>query len=254
MNMKIFTARRGEVSLGAKIEKYVLKGAGIEIPALLIGEEGRGRKLGALPAKLLPEQYREWKEKGSVRIYTATIGETKSGKPKLFQTKAETRTDTTEAIVVLRTPIGFRGSNDHTGDRSGNKWCILSHHINNAKSLGIPIQDRYTREEAEEYARKIAREFFPGEYDRETARAFFEQYLYFHPFPGRCLTSGTIAQGDAGRMGSGQQTVAVIPAGVVFRTGYYGRRYGSPPSHYYVYRDGELLSATWEEREMTDIF
>jgi hypothetical protein len=55
-------------------------------------------------------------------------------------------------------------------------------------------------------------------------------------------------------MGSGSQLVAVMPANIVFRTAYRGRLYGEPAEHYYLFRDGQLLSATWEEREVADIF
>jgi len=68
---------------------------------------------------------------------------------------------------------------------------------------------------------------------RENAR--FENIICFHPFPGQVLVRGTIAQGAAGRMGCGEQIIAVIPAGKVFRTAYSGRLYGTPSAHYYVY-------------------
>ena len=45
--MKAFTIRSGEVSLGAKVEAFQLSGAGVTIPAILVGEEGRGRIIGA---------------------------------------------------------------------------------------------------------------------------------------------------------------------------------------------------------------
>ena len=204
--MKIFTIESGKVFKGVRVDSFTLKGAGVTIPAIIVGEEGRGRKLGVLPVQLLPEQYQEWQEKGYVRINFAQVGETKSGKPKLFQTEDA---DTTEkCICVFRTQIGYRGGNSHTGDRDGG----------------------------------MKRDYW-GE-ERPT----------FHPFPGEILCEGIIAQGDAGRMGSGEQLVAVMPADTVFRTGYSGRLYGAPRAHYYVYRDGQILSATWEEREVAEIF
>jgi len=193
--MRVFTIRSGEVSEGAHVDSFALKGAGVIIPAVLVGEEGRGRRLGILPVQLLPEQYKEWKENGYTYIHSATLGTTKTGRPKLFQIE---NTDTTDrCICVFRTKIGFRGGNSHTGDRLGDE---------------------------------------------------------FLPFPGEVLCEGIIAQGTAGRMGSGSQIVAAMPAGVVFRTAYRGRLYGAPDSHYYIFRDGQLLSATWEEREVADIF
>ena len=197
LQMKLFTIET-KVTEGARVDSFTLKGAGISIPAIIVGEEGRGRELGVLPVQLLPDSYAEWQEKGYVNIHFATVGTTKSGKPKLFQAED---TDTTDrCICVFRTKIGFRGGNSHTGDR------------------------------------------------------IRKEYPTFHPFPGEILCEGIIAQGDAGRMGSGKQLVAVMPANIVFRTGYSGRLYGAPSAHYYIYRDGQILSATWDERGMTEIF
>jgi hypothetical protein len=206
MKMKVFTVENGKVTEGVRVDTFTLKCAGVSIPAILIGEEGRGRRLGVLPVQLLPDTYAEWKEKGHTYINFAQVGTTKVGKPKLFQTEG---TDTTEkCICVFRTMIGFRGGNSHTGDRDGG-----------------------------------------------TEKTYWgAECPTFHPFPGEILCEGIIAQGDAGRMGSGSQLVAVMPAGIVFRTGYSGRLYGAPSAHYYVYRDGQLLSATWNEREVSGVF
>ena len=40
--MKIFTIENGKVTEGAKVDSFTLKGAGVSIPANIIGEEGRG--------------------------------------------------------------------------------------------------------------------------------------------------------------------------------------------------------------------
>ena len=205
--MKIFTIASGDVTEGARVDSFTLKGAGVTIPAVLVGEEGRGRRLGVLPVQLLPEQHKEWQEEGCVYIYSATVGTTRAGKPKLLQIENADTTD--RCICVFRTRIGFRGGNSHTGDRDGG----------------------------------FKKDYWDDE-ERPT----------FHPFPGEVLCEGIIAQGTAGRMGSGSQIVAVMPAGIVFRTGYSGRLYGAPGAHYYIFRDGQLLSATWEEREVSDIF
>jgi hypothetical protein len=206
MKMKVFTIKSGDVSEGVRVDSFRLKGVGVSIPAILIGEEGRGRKLGVLPVQLLPEQYKEWQEEGRVYIRFAEVGTTKAGKPKLFQ--AECADATEKCICVFRTRIGYRGGNSHTGDRDGG----------------------------------TKRDYWGAE--RPT----------FHPFPGEILSEGIIAQGAAGRMGSGSQLVAIMPADIVFRTGYSGRLYGAPAAHYYIFRDGQLLSATWEEREAAEIF
>ena len=203
--MKIYTVKNGKVSEGVRVDSYTLKGAEITFPAIIIGEEGRGRKLGVLPVQLLLNAHKEWQERGYTHINSAMVGMTMAGKPKLFQMKD---TDTTEkCICVFQTQIGFRGANEHTGDRDGG-----------------------------------------------TETLWGREYPTFHPFPGEILCEGIIAQGDAGRMGSGKQLVAILPADTVFRTGYSGRLYGEPSEHYYIYKNGQLLSATWEEREISDIF
>jgi hypothetical protein len=71
----------------------------------------------------------------------------------------------------------------------------------------------------------------------------------FHP-----LVSGIIAQGLAGRAGSGHQHVALLAAGNVVKVRRRGRLYGAPPEHHYMLRDGKLLVATPEERELAEVF
>lgn len=189
--MKVFTIESGKVIEGAEVVTFALKNADVTIPAIIIGEKGRGRQLGVLPVKLTEENYNKWKAGETVTIHFAKISETKSGKPKLIE--MESNNDNNEAVVVFRTKIGFRGSNDHTGDGD-------------------------------------------------------------EPFPGKVLVEGVIAQGDAGRMGSGDQLIAVIPKNVVFSTKYYGRLYGAPSEHYYIFDGDKIISVTKEERELTSIF
>lgn len=236
--MKIFTIESGDISEGVRVDSFTLKGAGVSIPAIIIGEEGRGRELGVLPVHLLPDSYKEWQENGYTYIHSAEVGTTKAGKPKLFQTED---VDTEEkCICIFRSKIGFRGSNSHTGDRKSEYWVPNWVFKSNISALGEELKERYTKEEAISISNK---------WD-----VIFERKLEFHPFPGEIICTGIIAQGAAGRMGSGEQLVAILPANTVFRTGYSGRLYGQPAAHYYIYRDGQLLAATWEEREISDIF
>ena len=79
--MKVFTIENGTRTEGARVETFTLQGAGVSIPAILIGEEGRGRKLGILPVQLLPDSYKEWQEKKlCVYQFCRNRGETKAGK------------------------------------------------------------------------------------------------------------------------------------------------------------------------------
>lgn len=113
---RIFTINSGSVCEGAEVGKLTLKGAGKDIPAIIIGEEGRGRQRGVLPVTLTNGQYKEWQEKGRVTVQFAEVGESRSGKPKLVA--RESGSDE-QIIGVFRTKIGFRGGNSHTGDRDG---------------------------------------------------------------------------------------------------------------------------------------
>jgi len=219
--MKVFMVCSGAVQDGAMVEKLTLSQAGLTISAILVGEKGRGRDLGVLPVADV--------EPGN-RINACEIAQTKSGKPKLIPHTDEAASET--CLVVLKTKIGFRGSNSHTGDRNG---------LYAVRSLLNPITD-VSLKEAQQYCQ---------EHEIHTDNIKPAGFL---PFPGEIICRGGIAQGTAGAMGSGAQIIAVIPRNVVFRTGYSGRLYGAPSAHYYVFNGSKILAATWEERELTEIF
>ena len=200
MTLPIFTVNESSTK-GATIDALALKGASTTIPAILVGEPGRGRQLGVVPVHLSKDHYNQWQERQQTTIYTASIGSTKANKPKLFEANDQ-KANFSKCIVIFRTRIGFRGGNQHTGDR-----------IN----------------------------------PQNPQEGFLE-------FPGKILAKGRIAQGAAGYMGGGQQLIAVIPRGTVFRTGYSGRLYGSPSAHYHYFDGNNILSATWEERVASDLF
>jgi len=202
---RILTIEAGKFHEGASVDRLPLKGAGIEIPSLIVGEKGRGRHWGVLPVQLSKENQAKWDAKEFLDIRSAALGTTRAGKLKILDRSGDIDED--HLLAVLRTPIGYRGSNNHTGDRTG--------------------------ESEEDYGGKIYK---------------------FKPFPGIVLEKGVIAQGDAGRMGSGDQLIALIPKNEVFRTGYGGRLYGSPSAHYYQYDGQNLLAATWDERSASDLF
>lgn len=112
--MQIWAIANG-ANHGAVVKTFTLKNGEISIPAIIIGEDGRGRQRGVLPVHLLPENHAKWNQEGQVLIKAATIGTTKAGRPKLFE--AETASaESDKFIAVMRTEIGFRGSNIHSGD------------------------------------------------------------------------------------------------------------------------------------------
>lgn len=108
--MKIFTIAAGSIRTGAEVETLTLT-SGVKIPAIMIGEEGRGRKRGVIPVALLPDTYAVWETKGKTIINFVTLTQTKAGKPKFIQADQDDGEE--QAVMVLRTPIGFRGWNAH---------------------------------------------------------------------------------------------------------------------------------------------
>lgn len=249
---KIFTVESGHVTEGVRVEKFKLHGAGVIIPAVLVGDMGRGRKLGVLPVQLLPEQQEIWEEKGGVTIHAAEVGQTQAGNSKLLSCSKENTTE--RIIVVFRTKIGYRGSNSHTGDIANEWWELDYWHKPDAEKAGVEVKPRYTREEVQKYSQRIMRIAYPVKYHQCRWDDGFKRHVEFHPFPGEIIADGIIAQGAAGRMGSGKQLIALMPKNTVFRTGYSGRLYGAPSAHYYVWTGEKLLFATLEERQLADLF
>ncbi len=180
--MKVIRIRENIMTDGL-VETYNLS-CGEKIPAVIIGESGRGRSLGIVPVALKKENYEQWKKEGRVYIKNATVGQTKTERPKLIETVDET---TDKIIAIFITPIGFRGSN-------------------------------------------------------------------YHEFPEgtEILASGTIAQGDAGRMGSGNEYVVVRPVPSAVKVHIGGRRYGAPTDYVYHFTEKEFFVRTGEEENLVD--
>ena len=140
---RLFTVSSGVVTPGIIVGKLTLKGAGKDIPAILVGQEGRGRKQDAIPVNLPDNLYREWQKEGTVKIVAAALGKTHSKRWKLFVGDEVDTED--EVICVFRTKFGFRGGNAHTGDHAGwecsSQGCIacggcVGDHVHRAGALG----------------------------------------------------------------------------------------------------------------------
>jgi hypothetical protein len=236
--MRLFTVNSGQVSEGAQVGKLVLKGASITIPAIFVGEEGRNRERGVLPVHLLAEQQIEWEANGSTIVRFGTIGQTKSGKPKLFADAQPGSNDS--VILVMPTKIGVRGSNSHTGDRK------IFPCPNQGKTYEYTFIDRCETCGCDliENKKDSHRPIHPDVSD----------VIEYDSFPGKIIVEGKIAEGEAGFAGSGKQYICTMPKNAVFLTYYGGRLYGAPSSHYYVWNGERILVATPDERSATDIF
>lgn len=278
--MKIYTIEGGVVREGAHVER--VEKSGYVIFIIRVGQDGRGRKEGWLVVddRMIDQRTDHWesvsrsyKKPGEQTWWSECSNYRRAGADdngvyslpphgKAVFAKDETTTETTEldgtvrravvrqielfpvlevrtgrlgqtqsgkpklvtgddsstdCLVVLRTQIGYRGGNSLTGDRT---------------DPGKP---------------EVGNWGDPGYQPEVPAQ--------FAPFPGRILATGTIAQGAAGRAGSGDQHVAVLPKGAIFRTAYSGRLYGGP-SHHYFFWDGQKIHGglTRDERDAVDVW
>lgn len=225
--MKIFTVQKDSIKAGAKVEKIALKGAGIEILAVTIGEEGRGRKRELLPVD--PRAVVETPQ--GLVIEAASVGKTQSGKPRL---NAATSDEDHACIVVMRTSIGFRGSNTHRGDRATLAWSCECGASATERPLENPLEG--------------------GGMTCPTCGRVVKKDYTFHPFPGQVLAHGIIAEGIAGWAGAGDQYIVVMPRGVVWRVGLMGRLYGSPDTYYYMFDGDTIRCVTGILRDTVEIF
>jgi hypothetical protein len=248
--MKIFTIEAGSVKDNAEVTALTLA-SGVKIPVVTVGEEGRGRRLGVLPVSLLPESKAMWDYGKTVHIENVRVGETRSGKPKLIEVERESCSE--YAVMVLKTPAGFRGTNAH-GERL--VWKIVK------DTWGGPIKVLSGRfkseilknpETHEIYANH--RETFPDAPSSASIEDFVENYAKAEVegnLPGNVIASGEIAQGAAGRAGGGEQFVVVMPKDTTWAIKMRGRLYGKPSSYEYVF-DGTVVTAyTARDLELMD--
>ncbi|GIV82857.1 MAG: hypothetical protein KatS3mg051_2304 [Anaerolineae bacterium] len=200
---------------GAVVRTWTIHGVGITIPALWVGETGRGRLIGVLPV--------EGGTPGE-RLLAARIGSTRSGRPKLIPAPLE-QASPEAVLVVCHTVTGYRGGNAHTGDRRG--WiCECGA---GGQEVNPPTSCPNT----------------------EGFHLLGRPQLIYNEFPGQILVWGEVGPGGA----VARELVAVIPRGVVFRTAYTGRLYGRHArEHYHLWNGSALLTATWEERQVADLW
>jgi hypothetical protein len=107
--MKIFTVGNGDVMEGAVIGTVKIKSADVDIKAVCVGEEGRGRKFSYIPIQGIDEDTK--------KVTNVKLSQTRTGKPKFIAINPEDDSNTDECILVLRHTAGFRGGAMITGDR-----------------------------------------------------------------------------------------------------------------------------------------
>lgn len=219
MVYKIFSIdKRGSVHPGAAVEGITLR-AGIEIPAIIVGEQGRGRERGLLPV--------EGAAPGDT-IYAAALGSTRAGRPKLIAAQG-IAAEAEAAIVVCRVEPGYRGGTEYSG-ASRKFQCGES-----PWSWATP-ECLLLREQKPQVCPGCGKKFF-----REISA----------PAPGQVLVLGRVAQGDAGRMGGGEQRILLLPAGETLRIERSGRLYGEPAELWYKYVPLQgLVCTTPEEADL----
>ena len=189
---RVFEVKDNVPQEGCRVQKHALTD-GRTIPAIVVGQSGRGRYLGVTPVMLLPGSA---SAEGDRRIQAASI--VRQGRV-VRLAEADPAQATDEAcIAIFRTGIGFRGWNQHSGD-------VVPSATAGAKPKILPL-------------------------------------------PGEVLSVGGIAEGDAGRMGSGEQIVLLMPQGQIVSVYIGGRVYGRPREWFYRFDGASIQYTTAEDR------
>jgi len=112
---RVFTVKHELVKPYAIARPLTLAGAAVQIWAVTVGQQGRGRCLGVLPV-----EFQGGEPAGEeIRFSIASLSETRMGRPKLIVPASPDpdQISRRKAIVVLLTEPGFRGSCGHAGER-----------------------------------------------------------------------------------------------------------------------------------------
>lgn len=233
---RVFTIEDGKPSEGADIGDFKLSGAGRTIPAIVIGEMGRNRERGVLPIATppmapCPQQGKDvWDHAEKCSSCGVAMG------PKTPGTHTRSH--------PLAGEVRGRLMAAEIGQTQGGRPKLLAQDAPDAtEKVLVVFRTRIGYRGGNSHTG-----------DRTPETRHLDSGASFLPFPGEIICRGRIAQGDAGGMGAGEHLVALMPKGVVFRTGYSGRLYGAPSSHYYKWDGERLMSITWDERVATDLF
>lgn len=87
--------------------------------------------------------------------------------------------------------------------------------------------------------------------DRATTWSNDQPTFYpLDPWRAKTLLSGIVAQGRGGRAGTSEHRIIWLMRDYVIRTGYTGRTYGKPSSHYWMFDGRRVLCSTWQDRQL----
>lgn len=109
--MQVWSIFENEIELGVAPEIRAF--TNFQMVCTTIGQEGRNRQEIIIPIDLQPGVFARLRAGEKVQLEHAVIRHTLSGNPKLRQIE-ETQADS--FIAIIRTPFGYRGDNEHTGD------------------------------------------------------------------------------------------------------------------------------------------
>lgn len=224
---RVFTITSPKIEDGADVEKFSIQNGDVTIDAIVVGEKGRNRTLGVISVSGAPVS-------GERVMRCASVGRAKSGNPKLFWADAPT-TDS-HIIAVLRTGLGFRGGNSHSGDRKLVRCDYIGKTgYGKCPACGLDREGSAPHPET----------------NPDGSPCLMPR---FEPVPGDILARGTVAQGGAGAMGSGEQLVILLPLNGVLRVQKTGRLYGEEGVHYFMWNGSSLMCATRQQRDITGAF
>lgn len=100
--MRIYTVYKDSVSEGARVTTVTLT-QDVIIPAIAVGESGRGRQRSYIPLKLLDNNNLD-----DYVVKNVAVGFTKSGRTKFFEIDEDSDSD---IIIIDTNDHGFRGGN-----------------------------------------------------------------------------------------------------------------------------------------------
>ena len=281
--MRVYLIEGGYAARGVEAEDYTLRGCGVTIKVVSVGESGRGRKYDFItvsPGCISPGYTKKtvdvqvaspltnsemieywpippkgWEEDKRERVLERFLWE----EPHMYTNRRfyEGTTVYTQSSRVYAAEIGETRSGkaklvcDHTGNRNGVIAVLRTH-------TGFRGHNAHTGDYMGWKCISCGKDgdkFPRPEKCPNCGNSGHSFHSVFAEFPGKILAEGIIAEGAAGRAGHGYQYIAVIPNGRIFRTAYTGRLYGAPSSHYFKVEEGKILGGiTAQERAATDIF